>query len=476
MKHVDAGLFALGLWRDSDLSVFHELSARLPGGMFDGHRSVLPSPDHLFFLGLTKKLVQGVFSLLPLNLRPTVGVSLRDALAYAGHPCTKVYNPSNKTHVNSLGISEWAAVCVIGPHAFRRAIPDALLTGHASSVSPLAIAVDLLQDLYDVVRLAYYYPRDELDGEAVCNSRDDAAAELRRRVAVLLRAFRVACARPDCVALAAIIDVPNIHRMSEAVWHAVKLLGCLRDALELLFESMHQPLKLSIRSGNGHDDVNRAMTNMVDNEIVSRLAMDPSKFDVPSFWLRQASLRKLFQSAVPLASRPVEGAWTAGRHCAKEDDVPACAKRLVEGRVTGTFKVSWRRHAVRGGVAVRPSDTVAVLVASDAGEDAVHVVNSGEEGAPGAHVSFFHVVALWVEADGRPSAVVSPFSVASHGAWRLDASGVLHLPMGRAVRKALAVHDCTSACCALATGRVRHDGTNSWVVYGREHGFPPRQG
>jgi len=93
--------------------------------------------------------------------------------------------------------------------------------GHASSVFPLAIAVDLLQDLFDVVRVAFYYPRAELDGEAVCNSGDDAAAEIRRRVAVLLRAFRAACASPDCVALAAIVDVPNIHRMSEAVWHAV---------------------------------------------------------------------------------------------------------------------------------------------------------------------------------------------------------------------------------------------------------------
>lgn len=131
---------------------------------------------------------------------------------------------------------------------------------------------------------------------------------------------------------------------------------------------------------------------------------------------------------------------------------------------------------MRGGAAVRPSDTFAVLVTSDAGEDAVHVVSSGEEGAPGANDSFFYVVTLWVEADGRPSTVVSPFSVASHGAWRLDASGVLHLPMSRAVRKALAVHDCTSVCCALATGRVCHDDTNSWVVYGREHGLSPRQG
>ena len=475
MKHVDAGLFRLGLWLDSDQSVFHQLSAVLPEGMFDGHRSVLPSPDHLFFLGLTKKLVQGVFSLLHLDLRPTIGVSLREALAHAGFSCTKVY-PSNKTPVNSLGISKWAAVCVVGPHACRRAIPDELLTGPVSGVSPLDVAIDLLQDLYDVVLLACYYPQIELDGEASCMARGDANVELRRRVSVLLRGIRAACVRPDCGSLALIVDVSNVHRMNEAVWHAVELLGSLRDSFELLFESMHQPLKRSIRGGNGHNDVHRAMSKMVDNEVVARLALDPAKFGVPSFWLRQTSLSKLFESAVPLASRPAGDGWTAGRQREEEQGISSAAKLLVSGYVTGAVEASWRRHAVRAGVAVRRADAVAVLVNSDSGEDAVHTVDVGEENAVGVHASFFHVVALWVAPNGRLSAVVSPFVVASQGAWTLDTFRVLHLPLGRGVRKALALHDCTSACSALKTGRVSHDATNSWVLYVRERGFPPRQG
>jgi len=476
MRHVDAGLFGLGLRLDSDQSVFHELSARLPSGMFDGHRSVLPSPDHLFFMGLTKRLLQAIFTLLTPDLRPTLGVSLREALAHAGLPCTRVYNASNKTYVNSLGISEWAAVCIVGPHACRRATPDALLTGPVTGTSPLGVAVDLLQDLYDVVRLAYLYPRAELDGEAACMDRDGAAVELRRRAAVLLRSIRAACARPDCATLAAIFDVPNIHRMSEAVWHAVQLLGSMRDAFELLFESMHQPLKRSIRSGNGHDDVRRAMTKMVDNEIVSRLAMEPSKFSLPRYWLQHASLRKLFDSAGPLASSLVDSKWTAGHYRQPESVVPSAAKLLVAGRVAETCHVSWRRHTVRGGVAIRPTDTVVVLVASDAGVQDVHVARVGEEGEPSVHVSFFRVVAIWVAPDGQPAAVVSPFACAAHGAWTLDESRVLHLPMGHGVRRALALHDCTSACSARERSSICHDNTNSWVLYGREQGYPPRQG
>ena len=405
------------------------MSARFPAGTFDGHRSVLPSPDHLIFLSLTKTLMQGVFTLLLLYLRPTVGTSLREALAHAGRPCTKVYNPSNKTYVNSLGISEWAAVCVVGYHACRRAIPDAFLTGHAGGAAALAVAVDLLQDLYDVVRLACFFPRAELDGEAVCQDRAGAAIELRRRVAVLLRAIRSACARPDCAALTAVIDVPNIHRMSEAVWHAVEHLGSLRDAVELLFARMHQPLKLSIRSDNGHNDVLRAMTKVIDNEIVARLAMDAAKFDVPACWLQHSSMRHLFGTAVPLSSLPVHGGWKAGRHGEEEANVPTAAQLLVTERVSAPYEVNWRRHCVRGGFAIRPADTVAVLVASDTGQTAVHVVDDCEEGQLGVHVSFFHVVALWVAPDGQPAAVVSPFFDAMHGACSLDTSRVLHLPI-----------------------------------------------
>jgi len=476
MRHVDAGLFGLGLRLDSDQSVFHELSARLPSGMFDGHSSVIPSPDHLFFIGLSKLLLQAIVTLLTPDLRPTLGDSFRESLAHTGLPCTKVYNASNKMYVNSLGISECAAVCIIGPHACRRATPDALLTEPVTGTSPLGVAVDLLKDFYDVVRLASLYPRAELDGEAACMDRDGAAVELRRRAAVLLRSIRAACARPDCATLAASFDSRSIHRMSEAAWHAVQLLGSIRDAFELLFESMHQPLKHSIRSGNGHDDVRRAMTKMMDNEIVSRLAMEPSKFSLPRYWLQHASLRKLCDSAVPLPSSLVDSKWTAGHYRQPEADVPIAAKLLVAGRVAETGHVSWPRHTVRGGVAIRPTDTVVVLVASGAGVQDVHVARVGEEGEPSFHVSFFRVVAIWVASDGQPSSVVSQFACAAHGAWKLDESRVLHLPMGHGVRRALTLHDCTSACSARECSSNLHDSTNSGVLCGREQGYPPRQG
>jgi len=239
---------------------------------------------------------------------------------------------------------------------------------------------------------------------------------------------------------------------------------------------MHDPLKHSIRSCNGNDDVRRAMTKIADNDILSRLAMEPSKFSLPRYWLQNASLRKVFDSAVPLTSSLVDSKWTAGHHRQPEADVPSAAKLLVAGRVVETGQVSWRRRTVRGGVAIRPTDTVVVLVASNSGVQDVHMARVGEEGEPSVHVSFFRVVAIWVAPDGQLAAVVSPFACAAHGAWTLDESRVLHLPMGHGVRRALALHDCTSACSARERSSIYHDSTNSLVLYGREQGYPPRQG
>lgn len=129
--------------------------------MFDGHRSVLPSPDHMFFLGLTLKKMQAIFTLIPKPKRTVLGSSLRDALTHAGKPRTNVYNPRKSTYVNGLGVSEWAAVLTVGPHARRRCIPDNLLlqsalNGHAVIATLLSRGLDLLSAPRDLVCVAYY--------------------------------------------------------------------------------------------------------------------------------------------------------------------------------------------------------------------------------------------------------------------------------------------------------------------------------
>ena len=86
------GLKSLGINTNGASSVFHECALASPEGMFDGHGSVIPSPDHLFFMGLTRCLVWAFYAMLPAGMRLATEVSLRDALSRARLNRTRVYN------------------------------------------------------------------------------------------------------------------------------------------------------------------------------------------------------------------------------------------------------------------------------------------------------------------------------------------------------------------------------------------------
>jgi len=93
------------MYADSHRSVMHLWARCLPRGMFYGHQSVMPSPDHLTFHGLTKRLIAGVFDLLSKKQRRRVGLSLRDALARSHLPSTTIYKEKSDAIV-SVSISE----------------------------------------------------------------------------------------------------------------------------------------------------------------------------------------------------------------------------------------------------------------------------------------------------------------------------------------------------------------------------------
>lgn len=174
--------------------------------------------------------MQAIFTLLPKPKRTVLGSSLRDTLAHARKPRTNVYNPSKSTYVNGLGVSEWAAVLTVGPHACRRCIPDILLlqsalNGHAVIATPLSLGLDLLSALRDLVCVEYYYPRRELDAGFACGRREEDRLDLQRLTALLLADVRAVCVRPDCATLARIIDMPNLHRLAEVAVHTVTWCG-----------------------------------------------------------------------------------------------------------------------------------------------------------------------------------------------------------------------------------------------------------
>ena len=126
--HEDAGLYWLGMLADSDSSVFHRWSSSFPRGVSDGKQSVMPARDHLLFLGLPRKLVQCVFALLSVRRRSAVGLSSREALAYAGYSRVHVRNSKKKPElINNLGISPWAAALTISSHAVLPVVQAATL-------------------------------------------------------------------------------------------------------------------------------------------------------------------------------------------------------------------------------------------------------------------------------------------------------------------------------------------------------------
>lgn len=90
------------------------------------------------------------------------------------------------------------------------------------------------------------------------------------------------------------------------------------------------------------------------------------------------------------------------------------------------------------------------------------------------HMSFFRVVALFVELQLRASAVVHPFvPTAVEQMCTEDTSCLLLVEVSPSVRRAMALHDCTGRCRADEALRMVHDGTISWLLCGRQHGYLP---
>lgn len=219
--------------------------------------------------------------------------------------------------------------------------------------------------------------------------------DLQRLTALLLADVRAVCVRPDCADLARIIDVPNLHRLAEVAVPTVTWCGHIRDTLELAQESAHQPLKQAIKSGNGRDDGARAMTDMVDREILSRIAAEPSDFGIPAHWLSHRSMQKLLAQAEPLWSAPPNGWRVASEVRLTAAVVPAPVRAAVQNYVPDDTALQWHGRINRG----KEEDAnigaaVAVLVESNTGVSAVHVAEPGREDLPGVHVRFFVVFGI----------------------------------------------------------------------------------
>lgn len=465
------GIRQLGLRIDSDSSPLHELSQRLPDGMFDGHGSVLPAPDHLLFHGLARCCFKTLFRALPKQLRPAVAASLRDALKSCGLRRTRVYH-ARRDKVNSLQIHEWAAVLSVAPLACRRHLP-AEIGGCSLGASPVGAVLTVIEALSVFVSSAYFYPRVELDGGRACRQRYDSGT-LELKAESFMMAVRKLCLRTDCDAFSGIMDVPNAHRFQELMGRTIEALGHVRDSLELHLEGFHQQLKRSIVRGNGHDDALRAMRRYLEQEVASRLSLDALAFGIPAAWCSVPGIKEQLLASNPLWCQSGDD-WCAGDPKLSAEDVPLPARALMESLSPGCT-VSWRSRCVRGpSESASIPDALAVLVASDGGDRVVDVAVGAAAYGNRANVSFFQVCAFMRMQCGQPAAVVHPFRMSVGGGHHyVQRDKFLFLRMQVGVRRAVALHVCDSVCIEDGRGGLVHSDVDSWRLLGRRDGYPAR--
>jgi len=469
------GLKLLGLRLDSHSSVLHKWAQRLPYGMFDGHGSVFPAPDHLVFHGLARCCFKALFKALPRDLKQPVAASLRDALTQCGYKRTRVYNGS-RDKVNGLQIQEWAAVFTIGPIACRRALPP-MVNGRTLATSPVGAVLDTIDGLSDFAASAFFYPRVELDGGRTCRARYD-TTRVERTAERFLQCVTDVCQRPDCDGFSSILDVPNTHRFRELLHKTVEVIDAIRDILELPLESFHQPLKRSIVRGNGHNDARRALSRYVEQEVVSRMSLDPSLIGVPENWCTAPGVRQQLRAASPLWSHDSDD-WVIGRGLAPECSIPAGAEELASSLSHMIAPIRWRSSCSRGeSERLLVCDAVAVLTTGFTGGRKVDVAVGLLAYSNGATVSFFRVCALLQLPCGQAGAIVCPFILRdAAGTVFFSSSTFLFIRMQVGVRRALCMHACSEdACSETAEGGMAHGDANVWHLLGRQDGYPSRSG
>ena len=472
--NLNEGLRRLGLNADTDDSVFFSWSRAFGSSNFDAFRSIVPAPDHVFMLGITRRLIKALFSVLSKDQRVVVSTSMRDALALSGLRRTRLYNFNSKD-VHSLLIYEWAAVLTISIVAIKRSIPLSSPTPAAvARPPPLMVLLGILEKFHLLMCKTYFSPRVDLDGGDACRAAMT-VEELQRLASEFLSSVDAACRRVEYSGFTSMLDVPNLHRVREIYFFSLPWFLHVKHTRELHFEAAHQPLKKAALSGNGHDDARRAMYRMGDEETLSRLVLAPTKFRVPSEWMRHAEIRKAVSEALPLWSKGA-GGWVMGGNRLAADEVPAQAVALAKHLFANDFDPAWRTAATRSDAdpARGPlGDCLGVLCAGLHHAQRLIPVAVGDAARThGSKVEFFRIRALFLSARGQPMAVLNPFRAIGAGVYVVEESRFLAVVFGSGVRRALAVHACQLQCPVTDSEQIEHTDENRWHVIARSDLYP----
>jgi len=439
-RYVERGLVELGLCADSQKSVLHLWARRLPLGMFKGHQSGIPAPDHLNFHGLTKRLVTGWFTLLAKDQRQRVGLSLKDALARSHYSSTTIYKVKTDAVV-SIGISEWAATLKVACFVLLRVLQSAKATAGAT-LTTLQTAHEVVDGYTALINAPYYLPRVDVDGEAACRSRHTTAELL----ALSDRFFMLVCAAcllRDTAAFEGNTDVPNLHRLRELLHAVIHLLLHVRHLQELPFERAQQPRKRTITTGNGRNDALRAVRRMPQGELASRIALQPAYIGIDPESLKHAEVMAHLRTSKPLWSQ-ASGYWRCSGGRMFGSQVPIAARALIQAGWHQSFVAKLKGRARRGedGRLV-PSDCVGFLVFPVAARREVCVARREEVRGPLCPTAYFRTVAFLDNPNGLPAAVVQSFvPIPDSEDLRFDSERFPYVPLVPGVRRAMLLHSC----------------------------------
>lgn len=468
--YLEAGLKSLGLYEDTDRAVLHRLSLALPAGEFDGHRSVLPAPDHLLLHGLSKKLVTAVMFIIPKAQRDWAELSLRDCLRAAQMRRTRLYNTSTGK-MYSPSITEWAAIISVAPIVFSRVLER---PSEPPLSAPLAHAMKLLRQLSRLIAFIYHLPRVDLDGVASCRERK-VVGVLTTKVNEFLAACHTIFLRSDCRILKTAMDVPNLHRLRELAVVLETEVGHAAHCMELALESAHQPMKRAIQKSNGHDDAARAMRRMQQMELLSRITSNAAFFNIPSSWMSHPGVSSSLQCSTALHSAATR-CWATHGSTRDPSELPAAATALAAHFLPSNAPCVWRGRAARGcGRSLSIGDSVCVLTSGGVGRLYVNVASARRRLAQ--HVGFFLLIGIFEGSTGA-NAIVSPYTYDSErSVHRRVGDKYQFLKLDMTVRRALALHCCSDDCGPSSSSYgMTHSQENSWYLLGRRDGYPSRSG
>ena len=237
-------------------------------GLFDPFRCNIVAPDHLL-TGLAKNVLNTLFQCMPSNeMRAHADIYICCALKENGLLTqSTVYNYNSKS-LHSMTLSEMYCVLLVASSTLR----DVITT--FSPDHPSAISFSLLRRLQRLIALTYWDPQPEVDGDI---ARSYLPEERRSQLSALkalskeyVQAVDSFCCQYKLEGRQ--LDKPNLHRLIELYEHTIPAFGHVREVMELVFESAHQPLKRSIARSNNHEAHIFACEHCVGNDWQGRIA------------------------------------------------------------------------------------------------------------------------------------------------------------------------------------------------------------